>query len=138
MRKVLVPYDGSKPSLKALEYVVERTRRGEKLLVEVLFALPLVIPVEFVSWDVVEQWQASEIKRVLSDARFEKLKNELKARVHTVIGDPVEKIVTYAKKRHCREIVMGTRGMGRMKGLVMGSVATKVVQLTPLPVTLVK
>jgi nucleotide-binding universal stress UspA family protein len=33
---------------------------------------------------------------------------------------------------------MGTRGQGRVANLVIGSVATKVVHLTPLPVTLVK
>jgi nucleotide-binding universal stress UspA family protein len=35
-------------------------------------------------------------------------------------------------------IVMGTRGLGAMAGLVLGSVAMKVVQLARIPVTLVK
>jgi nucleotide-binding universal stress UspA family protein len=33
---------------------------------------------------------------------------------------------------------MGTRGMGGVKGLFMGSVAMKVVHLSKVPVTLVK
>jgi nucleotide-binding universal stress UspA family protein len=33
---------------------------------------------------------------------------------------------------------MGTRGMGGFAGMVMGSVATKVVHLVDCPVTLVK
>ena len=38
----------------------------------------------------------------------------------------------------CDGIVMGTRGMTALKNLVLGSVATKVVHASQLPVTLVK
>jgi len=138
MRKILVPYDGSKSSLRALEYVVERVRRGEKLYTEVLFVQPLVIPMEFVSWDAVQAAMESQREKVLTNPRFEKLKKELKATLHTQTGDPVENIATFVRKKHCREVVMGTRGMSRLKGFVMGSVSTKVVQLVDVPVTLVK
>jgi nucleotide-binding universal stress UspA family protein len=37
-----------------------------------------------------------------------------------------------------RETVMGTRGLGRVANLVLGSVAHKVVQLAEVPVTLVR
>jgi nucleotide-binding universal stress UspA family protein len=33
---------------------------------------------------------------------------------------------------------MGTRGLGRVSGLLLGSVATKVLHLTKVPVTLAK
>jgi nucleotide-binding universal stress UspA family protein len=33
---------------------------------------------------------------------------------------------------------MGMRGLGRIRGLLMGSIATQVVALAPMPVTLVK
>jgi len=35
-------------------------------------------------------------------------------------------------------IVMGSRGLGSFEGLLLGSVATRVIHLTELPVTLVK
>ena len=43
-----------------------------------------------------------------------------------------------AEELGCDEIIMGTRGMGAIGNLVMGSVATKVVHLAGIPVTLVK
>ena len=57
---------------------------------------------------------------------------------HLVIGDPARAIVKLVRKLNCDLIVMGTRGMGAVAGLVLGSVANKVVHLARTPVTLVK
>lgn len=38
----------------------------------------------------------------------------------------------------CAAMAMGTRGPGAVAGLVLGSVAARIVQLAPVPVTLVK
>ncbi len=43
-----------------------------------------------------------------------------------------------AERRNCTRIVMGTRGLGSIGNLVLGSVAYKVLQLAPIPVTLVR
>ncbi|MBI2312352.1 MAG: universal stress protein [Betaproteobacteria bacterium] len=59
-------------------------------------------------------------------------------RLHLEMGDAAEIIAKFAKKLKCEGIVMGTRGLGPVKGLVMGSVATKVLHLAAVPVTLVK
>ena len=55
-----------------------------------------------------------------------------------LIGDIPKSIVSCAENLACDGIVMGTRGMSAVGNLVMGSVATKVIHLTKLPVTLVK
>jgi nucleotide-binding universal stress UspA family protein len=55
-----------------------------------------------------------------------------------LIGDIPKSIVSCAETLGCDGIVMGTRGLGAIGNLVAGSVATKVIHLTKLPVTLVK
>jgi nucleotide-binding universal stress UspA family protein len=55
-----------------------------------------------------------------------------------LIGDIPQSIVSCAETLGCDGIVMGTRGMGSILNLIAGSVATKVIHLTKLPVTLVK
>jgi nucleotide-binding universal stress UspA family protein len=55
-----------------------------------------------------------------------------------LVGETASLIVSSAEQHGCDGIVMGTRGMGAIGNLVMGSVATKVVHLSRLPVTLVK
>jgi nucleotide-binding universal stress UspA family protein len=47
-------------------------------------------------------------------------------------------IAQYAKEKGCDQIVMGTRGLGTVQGLLLGSVATKVIHLANVPVMLVK
>jgi nucleotide-binding universal stress UspA family protein len=52
-------------------------------------------------------------------------------------GSPVEAILRCAADRPVAEIVMGSRGLGRWSGLMLGSVAMKVVQHAAQPVTVI-
>ena len=54
------------------------------------------------------------------------------------IGSPAETIVRVAREVGADQIVMGTRGLGALGNLFLGSVATPVVRLAEIPVTLVK
>ncbi|MCK7499808.1 MAG: universal stress protein [Comamonadaceae bacterium] len=57
---------------------------------------------------------------------------------HLLVGEPAEIIAQVAAQEGVEGIVMGTRGMGLVKSLMLGSVATKVIHLVEVPVTLVK
>ncbi len=47
-------------------------------------------------------------------------------------------ILRYAQETNCDQIVVGPRGLGLVKGLFLGSVASKVMQFSTLPVLLIK
>jgi nucleotide-binding universal stress UspA family protein len=53
-------------------------------------------------------------------------------------GKIVEILVQYTERGKCNMIFMGTRGMGTVANLALGLVATKVIHLAQIPVTLVK
>jgi nucleotide-binding universal stress UspA family protein len=57
---------------------------------------------------------------------------------HGVYGDTADMIVRAARRLRCDSIVMGTRGMGAVGSLFIGSVANRVIHLATTPVTLVK
>jgi len=65
---------------------------------------------------------------ILSDASS-LAKKEGVIKIQTAIGsgDPASSVVGFAKRRNIDTIVIGTRGLGKMKGLVMGSVSRKIV-----------
>ncbi|MDP2680239.1 MAG: universal stress protein, partial [Rhodoferax sp.] len=57
---------------------------------------------------------------------------------HIMMGETAPTLVEFATDKTCSLIVMGARGLGNVAGLLLGSVATKVVKLSTLPVLLVK
>lgn len=55
-------------------------------------------------------------------------------RLHVVMGECAESILRVASEQGCRGIVIGSRGLGAAVSILIGSVAEKVIQLSPLPV----
>jgi nucleotide-binding universal stress UspA family protein len=53
-------------------------------------------------------------------------------------GAPAATIDRIAREEKIDHIIMGTRGLGSMRGLLVGSVATQVLHLVDVPVTLVR
>jgi nucleotide-binding universal stress UspA family protein len=87
---------------------------------------------------VIEQWSqraghdAARSAGVLLDAAG------LAYTLHVEQGEPGETIARCAQQWNCDLVVMGTRGMGLIRTLVLGSVATKVIHAAAMPVTLVR
>ena len=52
-------------------------------------------------------------------------------------GDAPGTIARVTAERKCWCVIMGTRGQGEFKGLVMGSVGMKVIHLVQVPITFV-
>jgi nucleotide-binding universal stress UspA family protein len=65
---------------------------------------------------------------------------EIPGEVHTEIleGSPAEAILDVANTRKVDLIVMGSRGLGRLTGALLGSQSQKVVQHAPCPVLIVR
>ena len=83
---------------------------------------------------------ASMMEEFLSKlrAQFPALTALGEARVSLVKGIPATRILEQAKSQKARIIVMGSRGHTGLPHLLLGSKAERVVQLAPIPVTIVK
>ena len=57
---------------------------------------------------------------------------------HITVGDPAEIIVQFAKERFFDQIVIGARGLGAVTSLLLGSVASKLIKLSSIPVLVLK
>ena len=94
--------------------------------------------VQKVGGDNVARFHKEESDNALAGAR-ELLEGEgMPVNAAMRVGSSGQAIAEYAKELPCDQIVMGTRGLGRIGSLVLGSVATQVVHLADYPVTLIK
>lgn len=139
---ILVPMDGSESAMRALHLAVGRVRvqpQGRVHLVTVHSPLRVYGEIQVYVGDKKAAEMAAQYNReILEPAEHVLRASGVAFASSTAEGDAAEQIVECAKKVGASEIVMGSRGLGRIAGLVMGSVTTKVVHLTKIPVTLVK
>ncbi len=141
MQRILVPVDGSPSADHAVTHVIALSKMGLDVDVHLFHVQP-----PLVSRDVPDISKPGLTERLGLDAAdpafasAKRLLDEAGVRysTRTEMDDPAQQIALYAEVHGCSEIVMGTRGLGPIKSLVMGSVATKVLHLVKIPVTLVK
>ena len=129
-RPVLVPVDGSAISLRALDHVLARRRRGDALVPYLLTVVPH-------SEDIEER--LAELGRAATvQARARLDAENVPYLLGVAAGPPAIAITRIAKELACEEIVMGTRGLAALEGILLGSVTQRVLHLARVPVTLVK
>lgn len=142
MQTILIAVDGSGYSDRAVDYVVRRaaTSREPPRLHLLNVQLPLVgVNVKmFIRQDNLEAYYREEGMSAMESARRRLEAAGLPCEHHIGMGDPAQVIVEYAGSNACDEIVMGTQGRGFLAGAIMGSVARRVIQLSAVPVVLVK
>jgi nucleotide-binding universal stress UspA family protein len=136
-KKLLVPIDGSENALRALAYVLKRRATDKQLRIYLLNVQPPIPANLFVTRGMIAQEQESMGKEALAKAKRLLARHRAVAQIAVRIGEPAATIVKAAAQQHCREIVMGTRGLGSLKGLLLGSITTKVIHLARVPVTVV-
>jgi nucleotide-binding universal stress UspA family protein len=138
MLRMLVPVDGSHNSDRAVRWLIKKSG---------IYAEPLEIHLLNVqrSFRMIRglQRQANEMHRkeaikALASARRMFDDAGMEYAYHIGVGDAASIIAQYAKEKKIKQILMGTRGLGAIAGLLLGSVTMKVISLTDVPVLLIK
>jgi nucleotide-binding universal stress UspA family protein len=160
-KKILVPYDGSKPSENAVKQAVELANnfsdRNEIILLNVVQEVQLP-PVMFESprfrskitgdeittaglvKELCQQMKEDSIK-MLNEKRQQisaKTRNDTGVRTKVLIGYPSDKIIEYAKEENVDLIIIGNVGLsGASKFRALGSVSRNVSERASCPVIIV-
>ncbi len=140
VHRALLAVDGSAPSARATEYISDLHKAGVALevdLMNVVVPIPQGFIRRFASPDMIDLYYKDEGTRALHDAGATLKSEGVEFAEHIVAGHAAEEIVRLAAERRCTRIVMGTRGLGAVAGITLGSVAYRVIHLSPVPVTLV-
>lgn len=140
MKSLLVAVDGSPYADRAVAFAIKMAKAVQGMKVILL--------------NVQEQLERWYQHGLASDSSREHLKQQGQAQAAAarklldesgcsydfliMFGKPAETIVQVAKDQGCSGIVLGTRGLSDLESVFIGSTSFKVVQLSDLPVTLVK
>jgi len=141
MLKALVPVDGSKNSLRAARHLIDLIKEREPMEIHLLNVQEAADAWEvrrFLKGNEIRRRQLEHGKQQLKDAEALLDRAGIRYQSHVLIGDVPATIARFAKRQRCDKIIMGTRGLGAVKSLLLGSIATKVIHLSDVPVTLVK
>ena len=141
--KVLTPVDGSPASLRAVDFALEMLSRepgGSLVLLNVQnagdvdpFGVAAMAPPDWFQ-DVASKASTNALNSALGKCKAANISFKPIART----GQVAKTIAEVAREEGVNQIVMGTRGLGGIQGLLLGSVATQVIHLAEVPVTLIK
>lgn len=150
--KILVAVDGSENALRAVGEAVRMASGNPGARISLITVVPLINPV-FGYGPLVTSQQVEDAERKAEDEvlkKAEEVVSQAKQAAELAetagigveslvqIGDPAQAITEYAAKEGYEVIVMGRRGLGVLKELLLGSVSGKVLQAAPCPVLLVR
>jgi nucleotide-binding universal stress UspA family protein len=139
--KILLPVDGSDHADRATRHVIAMLQGcGGHALHLINVQAPIDAPEvrSHMPADEIEAMQETRGGDALVSARALLDQAGIAYTPAVLLGPLAESIVRYATEQGCDKIVMGTRGLGALGSMLMGSVTTEVLHLCQLPVTLVK
>ncbi|WP_290819297.1 universal stress protein [Halovivax sp.] len=136
---VLVAFDGSEPSQKALRHAVREFPDEEFVLLRVIEAADGATEAGF-------ELAREKLKELRDEARTELSTDvddvldpaDLDLRVETAVGMPAREIVRFADEHDVDHVVVGNHGREGVARVLLGSVAETVVRRAAVPVTVVR
>jgi nucleotide-binding universal stress UspA family protein len=138
--KILVPADGSDNSYRALEAaLVFSEKLGSSIsVVNVMEQVPIThIESEKLLNELLEAYK-KENQEILS--KCSDIAHQKGIIIKTVLlqGNPAPVILDYIKKENLDLVIMGSRGMGKFKELILGSVSSKIMHHSPCAVMIIR
>ena len=146
MKKIIIAYDGSVASKRAVEMALECSNKDDELtlltvipaeLAESSFTKMLLPTIDLSS--VVKSGSFKErAMETLSKVVKEIENNVKKVNIAVESGDPADEILMSAKKHEADIIVLGYKGYGKEGRFLLGSVTDKVVRHAGVSVLVVR
>ena len=146
IKNILVATDGSAAANRAVDIAADMAAQYECSLSILNVVRDMQLPPELVRMAKVEKLSLrdADLLKFLADKVLTKAAERAKKKGATAVrtavgeGDPATVIIKQAKRRNADLIVMGTRGLGKIKETFLGSVSRKVCNLSQMNCLTVK
>ena len=141
VKHILVPYDGSDPANRAFEFALELAKLyNSRITIISCVAIHVHVDPVFATAELETlRLQKEDAFKVIS--KLEPKLKELNISYKTEVLEAIsitEVLVSYIESHDVDLVVMGSRGLGGFKKLLLGSVASGVSQHSKCPVLIVK
>ncbi len=140
-KKIVVAYDGSDHAKNALKVAIElaKTFNSKLYVVEVVdTAAMLGMGLAPIPAEVINQIYAKARNDVEEAKKLANSSGMSDVEAQVLEGDPATAILEFATKNGADLLVTGSRGLSTFKRVLLGSVSTKLVQESRIPVLVVK
>lgn len=130
-KTILIGYDGSDGSRKAVDLAAElaRTYKARIIVVSAFHPMPRVTQPN------PDDFKEIHEARALADELVKELKAQgIDAEPDVLEGPPPEALLNAAEAHDADLIVVGSRGFGQFKGLLLGSTSDRIVRYATIPV----
>lgn len=139
---ILLAIDGSEHSNRAVDallvFAPHLRQAPEVHVLYVHLPIPIGFALKHVPKEVVDSYYHEEGQAIVKPVVARLEAGGVKASAHVRVGSPGETIAHAARELGCNSVWMGTHGRGAVTQALLGSVASRVVALSPVPVTLLK
>ncbi|MGV8107459.1 MAG: universal stress protein [Nitrososphaerota archaeon] len=141
--KILVPVDGSEISYRALDAAIFFSEKlGSNITVmHVMEDIPVThIESQKLLNDMLEISAActQQGQDILSKCSETAKNKGLIVKTILLKGNPASIILDFCRNGKCDVIIMGNRGLGKIREIVLGSVSSKIIHNSSCPVLLIK
>lgn len=138
---IVVGVDGSAASKRALDYALKLATDGQQLLL-----------VHVIDWSpfVIETLDENEYRGAIRKQQLDRAQNEIvqpaveqakaaaaSVEAEIVFGAPAEEIIRLAREHEAVLIAVGRTGTSKIQQLMFGSKASKLIQMTKVPIVVV-
>jgi nucleotide-binding universal stress UspA family protein len=144
-KKILLPIDGSENSKKATNYVLELAKKfNSKVYILNSYEMPAIAmapPAGAVSHyrlnAEIEQNLKEYSQKILDECKKIFIDNNIDVDALMLKGEAGPRIVESAEEYECDLVVIGNRGLGSVKSVLLGSVSNYVVHHVKSPILLI-
>ncbi|HEY7227509.1 MAG TPA: universal stress protein [Nitrososphaeraceae archaeon] len=137
---ILVPVDGSDNSYRALDAALLLSEKlgSNVTVIHVMEEVPIThIGSEKLLKEFLEAYR-KENQDILSKCSEIATQKGLTINTFLLEGNPASAILNFSKKEKFDLVIMGRRGLGKFKELILGSISSKIVHHSPTAVLLIR
>ncbi len=142
---ILVAIDGSEAATQALDMAIELAKKFDARLHMIHVVREMQLPADLQKFEEIETVRGT--RQDVLNTIAEQLVNQGRrlaesngvdsVEIDIGTGDPANAIVGYAKRNKVDLIVLGSRGLGQVEGMLLGSVSRKVSNMAAVPCLIV-